>query len=148
MLIMNWGNKLIIVFLLFAVLMSTLVYKSVTTKYDLVSKDYYKDELRYQDKIDGMANAAKVSDIGIAQDKEAVILALPKELKGERLQGEVWFYCATDDRKDQRFPLAVDTTGKQIFLKSSLSKTNYKVKLNWKTAGNTLYYAEKEVTVQ
>ena len=71
---MNWGNKLILVFIVFAVMMSVLVYKSVNTKYDLVSKDYYKDELRYQDKIDGMHNAAKVSDVVVTQDADNVIV--------------------------------------------------------------------------
>ena len=40
---MNWGNKLMLVFIVFALLIGTLVYKSINTKYDLVSKDYYKD---------------------------------------------------------------------------------------------------------
>jgi hypothetical protein len=120
----------------------------VTTKYDLVSKDYYKDELRYQDKIDGMANAARISDVEITQDKESVTITLPKELKGNTLEGEVWFYCVTDDRKDQKFPLAVDTAGKQTFLKTRLFKTNYQVKLNWETSANKKFYTEKEITVE
>ena len=144
---MNWGNKLIIVFLLFAVLMGTLVYKCINTKYDLVSKDYYKDELRYQDKIDGMANAAKVSDIAISQNKDFVTIDLPKELKGDNPTGEIWFYCATDDRKDKKFPINIDTAGQQMILKSSLPKTKYQVKLNWKTVANKIYYAEKEITI-
>jgi len=144
---MNWGNKLIIVFLIFAVLMGTLVYKCFNTKYDLVSKDYYKDELRYQDKIDGMANAAKVSDIAISQNTDFVTINLPKELNGDKPKGEIWFYCAKDDRKDKKFPFNIDTAGKQLILKSLLPKTKYQVKLNWKTTDNKIYYAEKEITI-
>lgn len=145
---MNWGNKLIVVFLVFAVLMGTLVYKCITTKYDLVSKDYYKDELRYQDKIDGMANAAHVSDINLSQNNEFITIDLPKELNGDKPKGEVWFYCATDDRKDKKFPLLVDASGEQIIQKKLLSKTNYQVKLSWKTEDNKIYYAEKKLIVE
>lgn len=144
---MNWGNKLIIVFLLFAALMSTLVYKCINTKYDLVSKDYYKDELRYQDKMDGMANAAKVSDVAISQNKDSITIDFPKELNGENPTGEVWFYCATDDRKDKKFAMNTDASGKQIILKNTLPKSKYQVKLNWKTADHKIYYAEKDITI-
>ena len=58
---MNWGKGLIGVFCLFALGMGTLAYKASSTKLDLVSNEYYKDELRYQDKIDGMNNASKIS---------------------------------------------------------------------------------------
>ena len=55
---MNWGRSLILVFIVFAAFMGYLVYRASGTHFDLVSKEYYKDELRYQDKIDGFRNAA------------------------------------------------------------------------------------------
>lgn len=134
-------------FILFAVLMSVLVYKSVNTRYDLVSKDYYKDELRYQDKIDGMANAANVSDVTVSQDSNNVIVDFPKELNGYKTEGEAWFYCATDDVKDKKIALQVDANGRQTFPKNQLSKTNYLLKLSWKI-GNSNYFAEKSVIIK
>jgi hypothetical protein len=144
---MNWGNKLIVVFVLFAVLMCVLVYKSVNTRYDLVSKDYYKDELRYQDKIDGMANAAKVSDVVVTQNDSEVIVDFPKELIGAKANGEAWFYCATDDLKDKKIPLQADANGRQLFPKSQLSKANYLLKLSWKIDSN-FYFSEKKITIK
>jgi len=144
---MNWGNKLIIVFILFAILMTVLVYKSVNTRYDLVSKDYYKDELRYQDKIDGMANAAKVSDVVVIQDSSNVIVDFPKELNGYKSTGEAWFYCSSDDSKDKKIPIQIDANGRQVFPKNKLSKSNYLLKLSWKI-GDSFYFAEKKLTVK
>ena len=144
---MNWGNKLILVFVLFALGMSFLVYKAINVRYDLVSKDYYKEELRYQDKIDGYKNAAKLSDVIITQDSANVTVEIPKELNGYRVEGEVFFYCPTDDIKDIKFPLKVDAEGKQIISKTQLKKTNYQVKLTWK-AGNDNYYTQKEFLVK
>ncbi len=144
---MNWGNKLILVFVVFVLFMGVLVYKSVNTRYDLVSKDYYKDELRYQDKIDGLANAAKVSDIVVSQDAENVFVDFPKELNGSKSEGEAWFYCATDESKDKKIPLQADVNGRQVFAKNQLSKTHYLLKLSWKI-GSNFYFAEKEVTIK
>ncbi|OZA73450.1 MAG: endopeptidase La [Thiotrichales bacterium 39-47-5] len=98
---MNWGNKLIIVFILFACIIGTMVYKAINTKVELVSKDYYKDELRYQDRIDGRNNAEKIGKVAVTQDAESVAIALPAEMKGIAVTGEAWFYCQTDDVKDR-----------------------------------------------
>ena len=69
---MTWGTKLLLVFTAFALLMSTLVYMCMKQKFELVSKDYYKDELRYQDKIDGMNNANKIGNVLIQENQENV----------------------------------------------------------------------------
>ena len=143
---MSWGNKLVVVFLVFAGLMFTLVYKAVNTKYELVSKDYYKEELRYQDKIDGVNNANKLSSISVTQDDNQLILDLPKEIKGIKTEGEIWLYCSNDAGKDRKIPLQVDEAGRQLIMKNTLAKGNYQLKLNWK-AGGSNYYTEKNLTV-
>ena len=140
---MKWGNKLVVVFLVFGAFIGYLVYSAVNTKYDLVSKDYYKDELRYQDKIDRQANASKISDVKIEQDAEAVIIHLPQEQKGAELSGDVFFYCITDEQKDYHSALQVDSTNKHIVLKKSLQKGAYNVKINWQVGKEPFYFEEK-----
>jgi hypothetical protein len=131
---MNWGNKLVLVFVVFGLFIGYLVYRAVTTKYDLVSKDYYKDELRYQDKIDRIKNAAKISEITVDQDDDAVIIHLPQEQKGFAISGD-------------HTALQVDSTNKQIFLKKSLQKAAYDIKINWQI-GKELYYFEKKILIR
>ena len=143
---MNWGNKLIIVFILFAGLIGTMVYKAVNTKFDLVSKDYYKDELRYQDKIDGKQNANKLGNVLVSQTAEEVLLAFPEEMKGKKLEGEVLFYCKTDADKDKKITIQVDENGQQRILKNKLHKGPYELKLNWQTASDK-YYTEQNIIV-
>ncbi len=144
---MNWGNKLVLVFVAFAALIGTLVYKSVNTKYELVSKDYYKDELRYQDKIDGKANADKLSGLSIIQNKESITVVMPKELVGHKIEGELWFYCPTDAVKDKKIPLNITVENFQIIPKEEVVKGNYRLKLSWKE-GLENFYIEKDVSVK
>ena len=43
---MNWGHKIIIVFVVFAAGILTLVTKSMRTRVDMVTPDYYGEELK------------------------------------------------------------------------------------------------------
>ena len=144
---MNWGNKLMVVFIIFAALIITLVYKAANTRFDLVSKDYYKDELRFQDKIDGIHKANSVSRVTLIQDAHTLTISMPKEMQGEKISGEAWFYCRSDAAKDKKFLLNLDDSNRLLIRKQALVKGPYQLKLNWKSiSGN--YYTEQEVFIQ
>jgi hypothetical protein len=141
---MNWGNKLILVFIAFAGLMFIMVYKAMNTRFELVSKEYYQDELRYQDKIDGRANAAEIGSVTIASENENLVLQLPQELSGQTIKGEAWFYCKTDAVKDLKIPLNIDVHGRQTIAKKNLPAEKYLLKLTWETSEKK-YYLEKDI---
>lgn len=143
---MSWGNRLVIVFLVFAGMMGTLVYKSVNTKFELVSKDYYKDELRFQDKIDGAANAAAAGKIILRQNQSAIMLQLPESLTDTMVEGEAWFYCKTNAERDQRIPVKMKN-GQFTFDRSKFAKDSYELKLQL-DAGNKKYYFEDFISIQ
>ena len=127
--------------------MSTLVYMCSKQRFDLVSKDYYIDELRYQDRIDGTNNAAKLSELQVKQNEENVVISFPKEMNGLAVDGQAWFYCPADAKKDQKIALAIDADGRQFISKSKFVKAKYLLKLNWK-AGSEQYYSEKKLEIE
>jgi hypothetical protein len=142
----NWGHKLILVFLLFGSGMSFLVYRSVKTNYDLVSKEYYKDELGYQQVIDGTVNANKLATrTTIVARDTAVVIILPAEMKGKNLKGTIHFYCPTDARRDKKIDLQRSSAGEQIISGHPLIPGRYIVKINW-TTGGLPYYSELDFT--
>lgn len=140
---MNWGNKLVVVFVVFGAFIGTMVYKAINTRYDLVSKDYYKEELRFQDKIDRINNAAKLSNVRVDQDASAITIHLPAEQKGYAVSGDVFFYCITDERKDFHTPLQLDSSATQVVLKNALQKGAYNLKINWQLGKEAYYFEEK-----
>lgn len=140
---MSWGNKLIIVFIVFAALMATLVYKATQAKFELVSKDYYQDELRYQDKIDGAANAALEAPISIQVNDEIISIEFPDAQKNANITGEAWFYCSVDATKDKRFVLSVDSTGIQRIERKGLQKGDYQVKISYEINQKKYYVAQQ-----
>lgn len=144
---MSWGNKLIVVFFVFAAGMAFLVYRSLSTNFELVEKDYYKQELRYQQKIDGTKEANNLtSAVSLKQDETGILLQFPAEMKEKNLSGEVWFYCAYDAKKDKKFQLQTSKDATQLFKLEEIGPGNYTVKINWKDDDKN-YYSEKTLTV-
>ena len=129
---MNWGYKVIIVFVLFATGMLTMVTKSMRAKIDMVTPDYYKEELKYQQVIDGQNNVnALSSPAGITQTAGSVILQFPAEIQGKTVEGKITFYRPSDINKDLTYNIQPDENRQQEFQKKSLVKGLYKVKIEW-----------------
>lgn len=145
---MNWGNKLLVTFIVFGAGMGYLVYRAIGTDFELVEKDYYKKELRYQQVIDGtnLANTLSTA-IELKQTEKDISLEFPKEMVGSDIKGTAWFYCAYDSKKDRKFSLELNTEGIQLFEKDKFSTGTYNVKIDW-TANEKNYYAEKRLTIQ
>lgn len=142
----NWGHKLVLVFLVFGSGMSYLVYRCVKTNYDLVSKEYYKDELAYQQVIDGTYKANLLSSkVQVIQNEKSIVLQFPAEMKKEVVSGSAWFYCPVDAKKDKKIVLAV-ADGKQEITREQFAAGKYLVKLSWNT-GNQHYYSEQPLTI-
>jgi|CXWL01.1.fsa_nt_gi hypothetical protein len=144
---MNWGNKLLLTFIVFGAGITYLVYRSVTTNYELVEKDYYKSELSYQQVIDGTNRVnALTSPVKIQQTEDSILLQLPEEMKNKNISGNVWFYCAHNAASDKKFELNPAADATQLFSKESLRPGNYTVKISWNDDGKN-YYSENSLTV-
>lgn len=145
---MNWGNKLLITFIVFGAGISYLVWRSMNTNFELVEKEYYKSELRYQDVIDGSNRAnALSSSVKLEQKNEGLSLQLPDEMKGRDITGTVLFYCAYDSKLDREFILKPGRDGSQTFDREKIIPGNYTVKIEW-NAGGKNYYTEQTITTK
>ena len=145
---MNWGNKILLTFIVFGAGMFYLVYRSLSTQYELVEKDYYNSELRYQQVIDGTNRVNQLSSpVKVEQTANGITLELPSEMKNKTISGDIWFYCSYDAKRDKRFPLTITSEGSQLFPSSAILPGSYIVKINWDNEGNN-YFSEKNLTVQ
>ena len=144
---MNWGRSLILVFVLFAAFMAYLVFRASNTHFDLVSTEYYKDELRYQDKINGLQHAAKLSTpVQMQINNQMLHIDLPAEMRGKSIKGELWLYCKTDAGKDVRIPIAADTTASFSIQLAGRSAGRYLAKLHWESL-QVPYDFEQEIII-
>lgn len=146
---LNFGHKIILVFIVFGLLMGTLIYMSVKTEFELVSKEYYKEELAYQEVIDARKNAETLSSsITLNYQDKRLHLLMPPEMKSRVDSGEIYFYCPADAKKDTILPLQPDTAGLQIVeIGGSVAPAAYKLRIKWNAAGKS-YYQENYMNLQ
>ena len=145
---MNWGNRLLITFIVFGSGMIYLVYRSMHTNFELVEKEYYKSELVYQDVIDARKNTERLStSLQITVDEVKVGFVFPSEINARAIEGDVWFYCAYDEKLDRKFTLKPSGDGEYFISKKLIAAGNYQAKINCKSAGKN-YYFEEHISIK
>lgn len=144
---MNWGNRILLVFVVFAIGIAYLVYRATSTNFELVDAGYYKDELQYQQVIDSKKNANELSALPSLEISQAGLeLHLPAEMKEKKISGEVYFYCSYDSKKDHKFSLETDSSASQIIDIKKLMPGTYVAKISW-TDGSKKYYSENNISI-
>jgi hypothetical protein len=143
----NWGTKLMLVFGCFVAAMIALIVMSMKQKVQLVAKDYYKDELRYQQVINATSSANALSTkVTVRKQSGFIIIQLPQEMAGEKVNGTIHFYCAAEAAKDKELQLHInDAAQQQISLQQFLTG-NYIIKIEW-THNGKQYYTEQPLTI-
>jgi predicted DNA-binding protein (MmcQ/YjbR family) len=144
---MNWGYRLIFVFIAFGGFMGFMVYSCILAPISLVSPEYYKDELNYQQVIDGRGRTDSLSArVKLVQGTKNIQLQLPPEMNLLQPEGSVWFYCVNDVKKDRKFRLTTNEEGIQLFARQDLLKGRYMVKIKWTAVGKD-YYTEQAFNI-
>lgn len=143
----GWGTRIAFLYGGFVVLIAMLVTGSMRQDYDLVSNDYYQQELEYQKKIDAGKNQAALSaPVHLHANNANVILKFPGEFIGKRLSGTVQFYSPADATFDKSFEISADSNSMYVS-RHDLYKASYKVKINWQADGKS-YYQESAINLQ
>lgn len=104
------------------------VYAS-RNKTDLVAPDYYDQEIRYQQHIDGTRRALRL-DSGpvIKVEGRKLNIAVPNYASAT---GMVMFYRPSDSALDQTFPLALGGDGQQTMDISALASGPWRFRVTW-----------------
>lgn len=143
---MNWGKAIILVFVLFAGFIGTMVYQMTRQRVDLVSDNYYQNEIDFQQQIDRVTNARR----GLVQpnssvtmtyqsDQQQIVFVLPSALR----KGEIKFYRPGDREKDFRVNIPAEHPIRQVIPTQSMAKGNWRVQFTW-SDGQREYYKEEQ----
>ncbi|HEY1040956.1 MAG TPA: FixH family protein [Bacteroidia bacterium] len=144
---MSWGIKISIVYIGFVLLIVGMVLVSFNNKSELVTKDYYMQELNYQQRIDAIHNEKSLEETVTYQvTSEGISFAIPKVENSKKIEGEILLFRPSDSSKDITVKISPDTNGVQKINKSLLSKGIYKMSITWKN-NNLSYYKEEVITI-
>lgn len=144
---MNWPKGIILVFILFASGIGFLVYKTTEKQSEMVAENYYEKELKYQDVIDGKDNAARLSARPTAALEEGrLVVQFPADFIPGNVSGKVYFYRASDVKKDVTVPLVLDSLNRQFISADRFSTGTYQAQFSW-TANDTTYFSEQNLYI-
>ncbi len=140
---MNWGYKIILVFAVFVSGILYMVYSSFSHNIDLVSTNYYEEELKYQDVIDAMERANGLSAKLICEVRnDSLHVKFPAEMKQRQVKAALWLYFVADKKKDLKTTM-VTTSGQIALPLSSFNKGMHDVKVSWEAEGAQYYFEQK-----
>jgi len=140
----SWGHKIAFAYLVFVGGIAFLVVRATSHKFDFVTKDYYGEELKYQQVIDESANANKLSSpISVQKNKESITIHFPNEMKDKNKHVDFYLYYPADAKKDFRLSLNVTDQEFAQALPQNISG-QYELKLSW-TADKVKYYHEQKI---
>ncbi len=140
----NWGTGIVIAIVLFMIFILYFVYKSLTPEYthELVSEDYYKDELHYQKEIDKLNNAVKLETmISLSNSEKGITIKFPENIDYPQVKGIISF---------QRYSNSVLDFDKDIMLlsdeflipDSTLVSGKWIIKIDWNYNGQEYLFKD------
>ncbi len=143
----RWPYAIVAVFLLFAGYIGFMVQQALRTTVDLVSPDYYQQEMAYQQRMETVARTAALpAPVQLTYDAAARVLwfRLPPALAGQAVRGKLHFFRPSNQKLDFSLPLQA---GSQQFSTARMQPGYWRARLDF-TAGGQPYFIEKELTLK
>ena len=135
-----------VLYLGFVALILTLVFMSYGQKVELVSADYYAQELKFQDKIDATNNAKGVSEsIHYSIVGKTIFLKIDSMMRTNDFSGTVTFFRPSDSSKDVQLKFNF-INNEQIIDTKKLEHGVYKMQLNW-ISNHKSYFKEEVIFI-
>jgi nitrogen fixation protein FixH len=125
-----WPYAIALFFAIFISAMTIWIVFAVQNDHQLVRKDYYEQELKFQNELDSFERAAGANiQISYAQDTRILTFTLPQEATGT-----IYFYRPSNVRSDRQMPLAL-RNGVQTVDVKAFDPGLWQVRLHWSANG-------------
>lgn len=131
---LSWGTGIWAFYGLFVLMILAMVGMSIVQKIDLVTDNYYEEEVKFQGKIDKINRAKQLTTPLSWEVTEAGIrIQYPTEIKG--ISGKINLYCPADNRKDMSVPIQVGSDGTQFIPSQKIHTGRYQLQIDWQANG-------------
>jgi nitrogen fixation protein FixH len=143
---MNFGGKITVLYLSFVGLILTLVFMCFRQNVELVSKDYYAQEIKFQDKINATNNEKDLAgSISHSINGKEIVLTIDSALLSKDFEGTVNFFRPSDSSKDIQVKMNFVNL-EQIINTNVLIRGTYKLQLSW-VSNHTTYFKEEIIFI-
>ncbi|MFN5628678.1 MAG: FixH family protein [Bacteroidota bacterium] len=139
---LNWGKSILAVYIGFVLLMMFMVYMASRQDFDLVSKDYYQQEIAYQTKIDANKNQINSNNTWqIKSSSTQIEISLANFTANKKPIGKIEFYRPSNSKLDVIKELDLNAEGKMFFSTQNFKTGPYLIKINY-TIENKNYFEQ------
>ncbi|WP_053971743.1 FixH family protein [Mangrovimonas sp. ST2L15] len=130
----NWGTGIVIAFIAFiSFIMYFVINMSTNDKYnhELVTEDYYKQEVKFQEDINKQNNAKNLAhNLEINKTNDGLVIQFPEEMDVTKISGKVFLYRPSDKQSDFETPISLSTHN-LLIPDTRLSDGRWNIKVDW-----------------
>jgi len=144
----NWGTGIVLAFVAFIAFILYFVILASTdnsVNHDLVTEEYYKEELAYQKEIDALSNAKDyASKFSFVKNKNGLAVTFPPEMNYKEIEGKVSLYRPSNKHLDFDFPISL--SNKHLLIPDKrLLDGRWDIKIYWNYQGKE-HLTKKSIT--
>ena len=143
----NWGTGIVIAFAAFITfIMYFVINMSINKKYehDLVTEDYYKEELLHQEEIDKETNSKSLNqNVTCAKTIDGIVISFPEGLDYSQIKGKVYLYRPSNKELDSDTTISL-SNHEMLIPKSQLLDGRWNIKIDWEYQGKS-YLLKKSI---
>ena len=139
----NWGTGIVLAFIAFiGFIMYFIITMNVSDKYDhdLVTEDYYAEELSYQNDIDKLNNAKDlIENVYYVKTVDGLKINFPKDLDYKEITGKVFLYRPSNKQLDFETPISLSNPY-LLIPDNRLVDGRWNIKIDWQNNGKSYLY--------
>ncbi len=143
---MNWGKSIILAFALFGAFIATLVTVCMRQDVNLVTREYYKEELVYQTQIDRLAHTAMLAEKPSIHVEQGNAISIRYADFNKVQDGVLQLFRPSDPALDKEFRLRRSAESFQYFSTAGLETGMYRARIHWTMEGEE-YYLEQVINL-
>ncbi len=142
----NWGTGIVlafaafIAFILYFVVLST---RDPASNHDLVTEDYYRKELMYQEDLDAARNLEEIGGgVKASITSEGLQIEFPAQMAPNKIKGTVSLYRPSNKQLDFETPIQLSNK-QQLIPKSRLLDGRWDIRVYWTYEGKPYLYRSR-----
>lgn len=145
---MSWGYRVIIILVVFVAGIISMVYIAMRQTNEMVDANYYEQEIKYQQVIDGKKNLWALNDsVSIRNNGSVVQIIFPEVSVTQIDSGSIRFMKLSGAKDDKIISMSKGKTNPYEIPLSHLKKGWYKMRIDWSNEGRP-YYHERDFNIQ
>ncbi|WP_420602903.1 FixH family protein [Flagellimonas sp.] len=142
----NWGTGIVLAFIAFISFILYFVIRMSTdnrANHDLVTEEYYKQELAYQNEIDASKSASEMdANLKVEKSEAGLKIIFPERFDPEKIKGTVSLYRPSNKHLDIDFPISLSKTH-LLIPDNSLVDGRWDITIKWQYEDKVFMHKEK-----